>query len=600
VCGLVAYLAYHPAAPAVDRSSVATVAAGLRHRGPDGEGTWQGLDARVCLAHTRLAVIAPGDEGAQPMQSADGTLVVSFNGEIYNHRALREDLEARGHRFRTDSDTEVLLAMYQQHGEDMLGMLRGMFAFALWDVPRQELVLARDAYGIKPLYYADNGWTFRAASEVKALRLDAAVDDAPSSAGWAGFYLFGSVPEPFTIHQGIRALPAGCVMRVGASGAGIPRRWFNLAGVLREAPRASVESAQAVLRDALLDSVRHNLVSDVPVGLFLSAGLDSGTTLALCRELGSRPLTITLAFDDAGKGVHDEAEAARGCALHYDVPNHVQRISAAAFEAALPQVLASMDQPSIDGVNTWLVSRAAAEQGLKVVLSGIGADELLGGYPSFRQLPWFAPLSRWGARVPLLGELSRRVASPLLASRGLHPKLAGVFATGGGYAGSYLLRRGLFMPWELPGIMGEDAAREGLAQLRPLGLLDSLMTPDPGYSRARVTALESGAYLRNQLLRDADWAGMAHGVEIRTPLVDGHLLRAVAPLLRGRASAQGKTMLHGVPARRLPAALRTRPRSGFHVPLEAWLARRPGSSTGRTPRHVAAVRAWARTIAEAA
>lgn len=295
MCGLAAYLAYHPGAPAVDRHAVAEVAAGLRHRGPDGEGVWHGADDRVCLAHTRLAVIAPGDEGAQPMQSADGSLVLSFNGEIYNHRALRESLEARGHHFRTHSDTEVLLAMYQYHGEDMLGMLRGMFAFALWDAHRQEMVLARDAYGIKPLYYADDGWTFRAASQVKALRMDVAVNDAPCNAGWAGFYLFGSVPEPFTIHRGIRALPAGCVMRVSASGAGIPRRWFNLASVLQEAEGAS--AADTVLREPLLDSVRHHLVSDVPVGLFLSAGLDSGTILALCRELGARPMAITLAFD---------------------------------------------------------------------------------------------------------------------------------------------------------------------------------------------------------------------------------------------------------------------------------------------------------------
>lgn len=604
MCGLVAYHAYHPAAAPVERRAVAAVAGAMRRRGPDGEGAWFAPDGRVALAHTRLAVIGPGAAGAQPMAAPGASCVVSFNGAIYNHRELRLALERRGHRFRGDSDTEVLLAMYREHGEDMLARLRGMFAFALWDAARAELVLARDAYGIKPLYYADDGWTFRAASQVKALARDPALDGERCAAGWAGFWLLGSVPEPFTTRRAIRALPAGTMMRVGAAGPSLPRRWFELPRLLRDGARAARDAAAgpvgARLRAAIADSVRAHLVADVPVGVFLSAGVDSGVVLSLAREAGARPQALTVVFEDLAGGAGDESGPAADTAAACGVHHRVRRVSGAELDAQLPRVLAAMDQPSIDGVNTWFASRAAAECGLKVVLSGLGGDELLGGYPSFRQLPWLAPATRWPARLPLLGRLSRAAATPLLARARLHPKLAGVLALGGGWAGAYLLRRGLFMPWELAAVMGEEGAREGLARLAPTGLLEALLAPDPGTARGRVIALESGAYLRNQLLRDADWAGMAHGVEIRTPLVDRVLAETLAPLLCTRPLRAGKAMLAAVPARRLPASVTARRKSGFEVPLEAWLARRPSNAPRAAPAHVEAVRRFARLVAEAA
>ncbi|MFT5448863.1 MAG: asparagine synthase (glutamine-hydrolyzing) [Gammaproteobacteria bacterium] len=616
MCGVVAYYAYHHAACDVSRDAVSRVAEAMRARGPDGHGEWFSNDGRVVLAHRRLAVIGPGNQGAQPMADARGTQVLSFNGAIYNHVELRSMLELRGQRFCGSSDTEVILAMYREFGDAMLEQLRGMFAFALWDGEAKELILARDAYGIKPLYYADDGWTLRVASQVRALSVDSAVSADPDPAGWAGFYLLGSVPEPFTTRRAIRSVPAGALIRCGKAGPLPTRRWFDLAEVVRgergsspegdrlaaeteKVPAVGRQTMQRRVRDALLESVEAHFVADVPIGLFLSSGIDSAVMLALAHELGHRPKAITLAFDEFSGSTSDESVLAAQLAAELGVEHHVRRVSAAEFDAEVPAILAAMDQPSIDGVNAWFVSKAAAEQGLKVAISGIGGDELMAGYPSFRQLPWLAQLGKFPARIPWLRDVLTRMAIPLVRELGWHPKYAGVFSLAGSYERAWLLRRSLFMPWELANLLGEDEAAHGLARLQPLHMLTGLLQPDPMTARGRVTVLESAMYLRNQLLRDADWAGMAHGVEIRMPLVDSTLLRALAPDLMQVEIGEGKDLLARSPARRLPSSMLGRSKTGFQVPLQRWMQASGSAVKEKVPGHVAAVRQWAQRVARA-
>jgi asparagine synthase (glutamine-hydrolysing) len=413
-----AYYAYDSAAQPLQRAAISGVLRALRTRGPDGQGEWFSDDGRVALARTCLAVIGPGLQGHQPMTNAQRPHVLSFNGAIYNHVQLRAALELRSHQFHGNSDTEVVLAMYREHGEAMLAQLRGMFAFAIWDSERAELMLARDAYGVKPLYYADDGQTVRVASQFSALRCDSAISNDPDPAGWAGFHLLGSVPEPFTTYRAISAVPTGALLRFGQHGPLAVQQWFNLAAVvdvhppsetIAQAPVADTASkrainagstAQLTFRQALLDSSRAHFVADVPIGLFLSTGLDSAVLLALACELGYRPQAITLAFDEFRGSTNDESVFAAQLAADLGVEHHVRRISAAEFNAQIPAILEAMDQPSIDGVNTWFVSKVAAELGLKVALSGIGGDELMAGYPSFRQVPWLARLGIVPARVP--------------------------------------------------------------------------------------------------------------------------------------------------------------------------------------------------------
>src|SRR5882724_9647795 len=302
MCGIAGILAYRNVAPAVDRAELARMNKRMAARGPDGSGIWIAADRRIGFAHRRLAIIDLSERGAQPMASADGALTITFNGEIYNYRALRAELEGKGYTFRTESDTEVLLQLYADRGTAMVEQLRGMFAFALWDAPRRRLLLARDPLGIKPLYYADDGWTLRFASTAKALLAGGAVSRDPDPAGIVGFHLFGCVPEPFTVWQDIRAVPAGCVLTVDASGPRAPQPYYDVASALaRRMAEASRDTADAreQLSAAVHDSVRHHLVADVPVAVFLSAGLDSGALLGTMAELGARDtLAVTLAFEE--------------------------------------------------------------------------------------------------------------------------------------------------------------------------------------------------------------------------------------------------------------------------------------------------------------
>src|SRR5260370_38173876 len=288
MCGIVGIYSYHAFADPVDRQELIRIRDHMAARGRDGRGEWHSGSHQLSLAHRRLSIIDTSDSGAQPMASHVSKFVVTFNGEIYNYRELRSALEASGPMFRSQSDTEVLLHLYAQKGERMVHDLRGMFSFAIWDSERGCLFLARDPYGIKPLYYADDGRTFRFASSVRALLSGGQISRTADVAGLVGFFLLGNVPEPFTTYRDIRALPAGSWMVIDKAGAREPVHYASIASVYCDAETQAPDFPEADLherfRAALLDSVRHHLVSDVPVGAFLSAGFDSGALIGLMRD----------------------------------------------------------------------------------------------------------------------------------------------------------------------------------------------------------------------------------------------------------------------------------------------------------------------------
>jgi asparagine synthase (glutamine-hydrolysing) len=600
MCGIAGVYAYHYAANPIDVDELRRIRDHMAARGPDGAGLWSSEDHRVGLANRRLAIIDLSENGSQPMVSADGKVIVTFNGEIYNYRDLRRELEARGHVFRTQTDTEVLLHLYAAKGTAMVHDLRGMFAFGLWDTEKRGLLLARDPYGIKPLYYADDGWTLRFASQVKALIAGGQVSTDPEPAGWAGFLLFGSVPEPFTVYQDVRAVPAGTTIWVDALGPGEPLRYFSIAEVFQRAERRVASEApdlEARVRAAVRDSVAHHLVADVPVGLFLSAGIDSGSLLGVMRDLGhEKTHTITIAFEEFSGRRDDEAPLAAEVARHYGSKHTTRVVPEAEFRGDLPRIFEAMDQPTIDGINTWFVSKAARELGLKAALSGLGSDELFGGYSSFRDIPRWV---RWlwaPSRVPLLGTLFRQVC---VASRGLsvpiHPKTAGLLAYARNYPGAYLLKRGLFMPWELGRIMDKQFVAEGLRRLDPLKLIARSMNPAPHSAFGKVAALEASLYLRNQLLRDTDWASMAHSLEVRVPFVDAQLLEEVAPTVVKLREFRGKSFVARCPTKAPPPTIIDRVKTGFGTPIDSWLQRDDRVQAWRdVPQLVGSKCPWAR------
>jgi len=575
MCGLCALYAYGDDAPPVDAAELKSINDAMFRRGPDGEGRWISDDHRVGLAHRRLAIIDLSDAAAQPMTiiGADGSAPryhITYNGEIYNFRDLRRGLEQSGVAFTTQSDTEVILRLYERDGADMLPKLRGMYAIVIWDSVRKCLFLARDPYGIKPLYYADDGHTVRVASQVKALLAGGRVDTSPHAAGHAGFFLFGSVPDPHTLFTGIAALPAGHWMEIGQNGNRRTERFFDTSAVLAESPA----NGDVDLRAALLDSVRHHFVADVPVGVFLSAGLDSTSIMALAAECQGEGLkSVTLGFDEFDGDARDEVRLAEAVATTYGTDQHTERISAADFDDAYDDILEAMDQPTLDGVNTYFVARATRRAGLKVALSGLGGDELFGGYDTFSQVP---DLVRRVGSIPgsaAAGKLFRKLSTPFVGNS-ISPKAPGVFEYGGTYGGSYLLRRGLYMPWELPGVMDVDMARQGLIDLAPMSRLEQACGAISEPKR-KVAALETAFYMRNQLLRDSDWAGMANSLEIRVPLVDPVLLKTLLPAIL-KPGGLSKRDMALTPITTLPDGIVNRPKTGFCIPVDRWIEKRLG------------------------
>lgn len=592
MCGFAGILHRGTDSPAVDVSALTRMRDTMVSRGPDGEGMWLSEDGHLGLVHRRLAVIDLGSGANQPMVDSVTGNVIVFNGEIYNYKALRRECEGRGAVFKTASDTEVLLALYREHGEAMVKRLRGMFAFGLWDAVRRRLFLARDPLGIKPLYYADDGKAFRFASQVKAL-IAGGVPDSPSAAGIAGFYVWGHVPEPWTWAAAVHALPAGCTLTVSPeTPPAEPRRYFDLREEILRAQDSAPPGADAA-REAvscIMDSVRHHLVADVPVGVFLSAGRDSTLIAALATRAVQEPLrTLTLGFNEFRGRPADEVPVAERVAAAIGAQHTTARIARQDFESERARLLAAMDQPSIDGVNTYFVSRAAAAAGLKVALSGLGGDELFGGYPSFTQVPRLASILRVLGFAPWFGRAVRAVSAPLATRLG-KPKLAGLLEYGASVPRAYLLRRALFMPWELPRVMDPPIARAGLEEL---ALDEDLRARVAGIRNPvlAVMALEMSCYMANQLLRDADWAGMAHSLEIRVPLVDVELLRQWLPLAAHRLPFDRQRLLETAD----PAVAKVtgvRPKTGFSIPVSQWLREIAGEN-GR----LMGLRPWAVQVA---
>ena len=417
MCGIVGIYAYRDAAPPVAVDELVRIRDHMAPRGPDSEGTWLADNGRLGFGHRRLSIIDLSDAGAQPMASADGRLIITFNGEIYNYRALRQRLEGRGYVFRSQSDTEVLLHLYADKGAAMVEDLRGMFAFGLWDANRRALLLARDPFGIKPLYVADDGTTIRFASQVKALLTGGAVSRERDPAGIAGFYLLGAVPDPFTTRRAIRSLPHGATLRVDSGGVHEPQVYYSLGSLYRAAEGVQADrpgaEIQEEMRAAVLDSVGHHLVADVPVGAFLSAGVDSGSLVGLMRDCGQSDIeTVTLAYDEFRGRMDDEAPLAERLALFYGTRHTTRVVTEREFNDDLPRILGAMDQPSVDGINTWFVSKAARELGLKVAISGLGGDEILGGYSTFRDVPRLVRAMALPARIPFLGDAVRDQLDP--------------------------------------------------------------------------------------------------------------------------------------------------------------------------------------------
>jgi asparagine synthase (glutamine-hydrolysing) len=567
------------AAGKIDEQVVAAVARmndAQAHRGPDGEGLWtsSGAGFGACLAHRRLAIIDLSPAGAQPMHDADTGCVLVFNGEIYNYRALKQELEGQGSRFTSNSDTEVILRAYAAWGLAAVSRFRGIFAFSLWDPRTREVHLVRDPMGIKPLYWSVRGGTVYFASELRAL-LAGGASRKLDPAGIASFLWHGFVVGPGTLALGIKLLPAGS--HVTLSEARLtpdPTEYWRLPAACEGA--TTEESFAATLRE----TVQMQLVSDVPLGVFLSGGVDSSAVAALASEVSASSVkTFTIGFDEPEL---DESRYADAVARVLGTEHRCLRVSEDDFRTQLPQALDAIDQPTFDAINTYLVSRAVREAGMTVALAGTGGDELFGGYRSFRDLPR-------AARVPqlpaLLDSALHGVASGVTAaalSLGVAPpqtrwgKLADVLSAAGDYVDLYQSAYGLFSS-ELYQRLA--AAVAPAAKLR-LGLSESRRASAQALTRGKhslhaISVLEFRSFIQERLMRDTDAASMAVSLEARVPLLDHKVIEAAAGLpAQARFMPLGqKQMLRRAALSRLDPKLFDRPKSGFVLPIDAWCRR---------------------------
>jgi len=570
VCGIAGILAFAPSDEAeLDRRLDQMVSA-LGHRGPDGRHkTLHRTTTGGCLllGHARLAILDLTDAARQPMTR--GASTVTFNGEIYNFRNLRAALADKAGAFRTGSDTEVLLAAHETWGESFLQRLDGMFAFGLWDGRAERLQLVRDRFGIKPLYYAQTTRAFVFASEVRALLASGLVTAALDLESVWHYVGYQTTPTPRTLIQGVWMLEPATVLDVTAGGVTSTRTyWSLLESASREPVPSSRDAAMIRVGQLLRESVDEHLVSDVPVAAFLSGGIDSGAIVSAMTAAGSKPRTFTVSLDD---NALDESAAAAATARHFATDHTTIRLSGSDLADELPAILAATDHPSGDAVNTWVVSRAVHQQGLKVALSGLGGDEVFGGYPSFRHLRRAAGPAGQLGRTPAV---MRRAAASIVRTAGggavLSEKAAAVLDGDGSLAEMWPVTRQLYSDAARRRMMSPAVPRAADAYA---GMLSAaLRAHGAATCHAQVSFAESRAYMHDVLLRDTDQVSMAHGLEVRVPLLDYRLAVFVAALPDAWvAEGSPKALLVDALERPLPDAVARAPKRGFVLPLDAWM-----------------------------
>jgi len=545
-----------------DSGAVEAMTRAMAHRGPDDHGLFFDAAARVALGHRRLSIIDISSSGHQPMAYANGRYQIVFNGEIYNFAALRVELEALGHTFVSHSDTEVVLAAYAEWGAKCVERFRGMFAFAIFDRERQTLFLARDRFGIKPLYFATRNGVFLFASELKGLLASGLVEPRLDRDALWGYLSLGSMPQPRTALAGVTMLEPATTMLIRRNGTTESTRYWDVAEAstqwTEELRGIDAPSAAKRLRALLEEATRLHMIADVPVGAFLSGGIDSTAVVGLMSQAsGQRIRTFSVGFDE-DTGVVDERRFARLGADRFNAEHTEVIVNGNEVAEHFDDLVRAIDQPSLDGTNTFLVSRAAGKS-LKVALSGLGGDELFAGYAHFRRLQRGAEWDRWLGAKTLRRRALRRVPGRFVRDREL------LTAT---VAERFAMLRVLSSDAEKSRLVSRELAQTSLAATyAPLMRhgLDSI---------AQTSYVELRRYLVDTLLRDADAMAMAWSLEVRPVLLD-HVVAefafALPPSLK--VSARGnKAVLIDAVRDLLPPELLQRAKTGFELPLQSWLA----------------------------
>lgn len=548
------------------RQTLNAMQSALAHRGPDANGQFFSLSGHAALAHNRLSIIDLSNTGHQPMSSSDQRYTIIFNGEIYNYQTLKAELESHGEQFASHSDTEVLLRLYQREGENCVNRLRGMFAFLIWDEETQSAFAARDPLGIKPFYFSEQTTSSSAdqsqlafASEIRSLlKALPPTQRTICSQGLSSYLLTGTVAEPHTMLESISMLPAGHTLSWQDGNTAIKQYWQLEFDNEKKSSISSREDAIQITRAALESTVKAHFVSDVPVGIFLSGGIDSTALVALASKVTNSTLnTYSIAFEDPA---WDEGDIAARVAQHFDT-NHTEfLITPEIAKPLFSEFLSVVDQPTIDGFNTFCVSKMAQQAGEKVVLSGVGGDELFAGYKSFEMLPKMHSIAQKARFLSPIFKGIQIAFYKMLPSKLL--RSLDFIAQPQSLSAAHQSLRGIFSIHETKALCHayQVSAAENVAR----------SVSHPGIQN-QISELELTSYMRNQLLRDSDVMSMACSLELRVPFVDRVFIDSISQIPASiRLKAGKKLLVDAVPE--LPEWVVNRPKQGFRFPFDAWFS----------------------------
>jgi asparagine synthase (glutamine-hydrolysing) len=551
--------------PSSGEAAIQGMVGASKHRGPDGCGSVKIRleQGHLFLGHTRLSIIDLSELGNQPMGDPATNSWVVYNGEIYNFREVRKELEHLGVTFRSQSDTEVLLQALIKWGEEALAKLKGMYAFGFWDGLKRELVLARDPFGIKPLYYSERPGVFIFGSEVKVIQASRLGDFTLDRNAVGSFLTYGAVIEPLTIINEIKELPPGSLLRVRQKGEikQIKSFWPFLWNELKVGDNTAFSDAVNSVKTEIARSVQSHLISDVPVGIFLSGGVDSSLISLLASRGGQEIKLLTVGFPEEE---FSEVKHARIVAEKAQRDHEVIFITSDRIQNLLPQALSSMDQPTVDGINTYVISNVASSLGIKVLLSGLGGDELFGGYTTYRNVPF---LLRFRSILPAVARLMLKTGAPDPAKWHKVSQIGGLKTL----KEIYLLHRSI--RWNgVPGAFESERIPPEEFSVSE-GRWDTLLKGDDTDDFRKIASCELFFYMANQLLRDADVFSMANSVELRVPFLDLEVAKVASgvPQRYHQGLWRGKKVTREILKGLCPELPSNRRKMGFTFPWKSWL-----------------------------
>ena len=544
----------------------------LQHRrGPDGNGIWESKCKKVIFGHNRLSIIDLSTKANQPLVSRDKNYVITFNGEIYNFKEIKLELENKKIKFNTNSDTEVIIEAYKYWGLNFLKKLRGMFAFAIWDNIKRKIILARDPLGIKPLYYTKKNGMFFFASQIKSILSVDNINKEISNSSIVSYYLWGNIQEPNTLYKNIKSIEKGTCLVLDNNGKEELIIYADIKKLIIESEQLKISNENEkliYLKEIIEETSNYHHVSDVPTTLLLSSGVDSNLLLASMNQ-GNKTSCSALTLDFKFRDHRDEVKIAKESSELNHIKHLIRDISNEEFFSLVEKFYEDMDSPTNDGFNNYLISYQAKKINSKIIISGIGGDELFLSYPSFKLVPKILNICKFLPKSDFINYFIKKNIYPLFIKNNLKTKYLSIPEYGNDFGSAFFLIRSLFLPFEINEIISPELLKSGLEELNfhENFKKDIAEIED---ERLSIMYLEIKYYLTSKLLKDSDWASMSHSIELRTPFVDWFFIKKLIPLIKLDKNFN-KLKTVKCMDKKLPQGLQKRKKTGFNIPHDNFL-----------------------------